>query len=95
MIDQAGRVPDTVYQELERRADLELRTRPENVKDRIVREREYNVIRTTSEEVFDFEYQPVKCRRPYRIVALRKNLSIEKGEAALFDERPVLLLHHE
>jgi len=86
MIDQAGRVPDTVYQELERRADLELRTRPENVKDRIVREREYKVIRTTSEEVFDFDYQPVKCRRPYRIVALRKNLSIEKGEAALFDD---------
>jgi hypothetical protein len=86
MIDQAGRVPGAVYQELERRADLELRTRPENVKDRIIREREYKVIRTTSEEVFDFEYQPLKCRQPYRIVALRKNLSIEKGEAALFDD---------
>jgi Transposase DDE domain group 1 len=86
MIAQAGRVPDTVYQELERRADLELRTRPENVKDRIVREREYKVIRTTSEEVFDFEYQPARCRESYRIVALRKNLSIEKGETALFDD---------
>ncbi|HEX6096773.1 MAG TPA: hypothetical protein VF432_10655 [Thermoanaerobaculia bacterium] len=86
MIAQAGRVPDTVYQELERRAELELRARPENVKDRIVREREYKVIRTTSEEVFDFEYQPVSCRRPYRIVALRKNLSIERGEEALFDD---------
>lgn len=62
MIAQAGRVPETVYQELERRADIELRTRLENVKDPIVREREYKVIRTTSEEVFDFEYQPVKCR---------------------------------
>ena len=36
--------------------------------------------------MFDFEYQPVKCRQPYRIVALRKNLSIERGEEALFDE---------
>lgn len=86
MIAQAGRVPDTVYQELERRADLELRKRPENVKDRIVREREYTVIRTTSEDVFDFEYQPGQCRQSYRIVALRKNLSIEKGEATLFDD---------
>ncbi len=86
MIAQAGRVPDTVYKELERQADIHLRTRPENVKDRIVREREYKVIRTTSEEVFDFEYKPVSCRKPYRIVALRKNLSIEKGEAALFDD---------
>jgi hypothetical protein len=86
MIAQAERVPNTVYQELERQADIHLRTRPENVKDRIVREREYKVIRTTSEEVFDFEYQPVSCRQSYRIVALRKNLSVEKGEAALFDD---------
>jgi Transposase DDE domain group 1 len=90
MIAQADSVSASVYQELVRRAEREVqtrtRTRPENVKDRIVREREYKVIRTTSEEVFDFEYQPVKCRKPYRIVALRKNLSIEKGEEALFDE---------
>jgi Transposase DDE domain group 1 len=90
MIAQAESVSTSLYQELVRRAEREVqtrtRTRPENVKDRIVREREYKVIRTTSEEVFDFEYQPVKCRQPYRIVALRKNLSIEKGQEALFDE---------
>ena len=34
----------------------------------------------------EFEYQPVKCRRSYRIVVLRKNLSIEKGEDVLFDD---------
>jgi hypothetical protein len=83
---EADRVPETLYQELERRADIELRARPENVKDRIVRKREFKVIRTKSEEVFEFEYQPMKCRRSYRIVALRKNLSVEKGEAVLFDD---------
>jgi hypothetical protein len=90
MIAQADSVSAALYQELVRRAEREVqtqgRTRPENVKDRIVREREYKVIRTTSEEVFDFEYQPVKCRESYRIVALRKNLSVEKGEEALFDQ---------
>jgi hypothetical protein len=90
MIAQADSVSASLYQELVRRAEREVqtrtRTRPENVKDRIVREREYKSIRTTSEEVFDFEYQPVKCRQAYRIVALRKNLSVEKGEEALFDE---------
>ena len=90
MIAQADRVAPSLYQDLVRRADYEVqtlpRTRPENVQDRIVREREYKVIRTTSEEVFEFEYQPVKCRRPYRVVVLRKNLSIEKGEVALFDD---------
>jgi hypothetical protein len=90
MIAQADHVAASLYQDLVRRADYEVqtrpRTRPENVKDRIVREREYKVIRTTSEEVFEFEYQPVKCRRSYRVVVLRKNLSIEKGEVALFDD---------
>ncbi len=28
----------------------------------------------------------IKCRQSYRIVVLRKNLSIEKGEEALFDD---------
>lgn len=90
VIAEADSVSASLYQELVRRAEYEVqtrgRTRPENVKDRIVREREYEVIRTTSEEVFDFEYQPVKCRQPYRMVALRKNLTIEKGETALFDK---------
>lgn len=90
LIAQAASVPAALYQELVRRAEYEIqtrgRTRPENVKDRIVREREYEVIRTTSEEIFDFEYQPGNCRQPYRMVALRKNLTVEKGEAALFDK---------
>lgn len=90
LIAEADGVPASLYQELARRAEYAVqtrgRTRPENVKDRIVREREYEVMRTTSEEVFDFEYQPVKCRQPYRMVALRKNLTIEKGETALFDK---------
>jgi hypothetical protein len=90
MIAQADQVASSLYQDLVRRAEYVVQTRPraraENVKDRIVREREYKVVRTTSEEVFEFEYQPVKCRRPYRIVVLRKNLTIAKGEVALFDD---------
>jgi hypothetical protein len=90
MIAQADQVAASLYQDLVRRAEYEVQTRPraraENVKDRIVREREYKAIRTTSEEVFEFECQPVKCRRSYRVVVLRKNLSIEKGEVALFDD---------
>ena len=90
LIARAEQVDASLYQNLVRRADYEVQTRArarsENVQDRIVREREYKVMRTTSEEVFEFEYQPVKCQRSYRIVVLRKNLSVEKGEVALFDD---------
>lgn len=90
MVERAENAPDSVYRDLERRAEREIltrpRTRPENVKERIVRQREFKAIRPKSEEVFDFEYTPVKCANPYRVVALRKNLSIEKGEDVLFEE---------
>ena len=51
-----------------------------------MREREFQNIRLVSEQVAEFGYQPTLCRRPYRVMVLRKNLSVEKGEAVLFDD---------
>ena len=34
----------------------------------------------------EFAYSPVKCHKSYRVVVLRKNLSIEKGDDVLFDD---------
>ena len=64
----------------------EPRERPENVKEQIVRERRFLNQRLASEQVAEFEYQPGKCQQSYRMIVLRKNLSIERGEKALFDE---------
>ena len=38
------------------------RRRPDNVKDRIVREREFDVLRLQSEEVAEFDYRPTACQ---------------------------------
>ena len=57
-----------------------------NEKERIVKEREYVNLHLNYEDVAEFEYQPGKCSRPYRVVALRKNISKMKGEHVLFDE---------
>jgi hypothetical protein len=62
------------------------RRRPENVKERIVRERAYKNIRLVSEHVAELPYQPTACKRSYRLVVLRKNLSVERGEHVLFDD---------
>lgn len=64
----------------------EPRQRPENVKDRIVKERKFEKIRTDSEAVAEFSYRPGKCQKTYRIVVIRKNLTVEKGDLALFDQ---------
>ena len=57
-----------------------------NEKERIVRERGYENLHLNFEDVAEFQYQPGKCSRPYRVVALRKNISKMKGEAVLFDK---------
>ena len=78
------------YAELERHAERVLKTVPRaraaNVKEQIVWEREFLNIALESEDVAEFEYQPTKCARPYRIVVVRKNLTVMKGEALLFDD---------
>ena len=64
----------------------EKREKPENVKKRIVIERNFDNINLNSEDVAEFDYRPGKCRNTYRMVVLRKNLSVEKGEQVLFDD---------
>jgi hypothetical protein len=60
------------------------RRRPENVKQRIVVENGYEDIRLQGEAVAEFLYRPTKCRRAYRVVVLRKNLSVAQGQSVLW-----------
>ena len=39
-----------------------------------------------SEEVAEFTHSPTWCHKTYRIVVVRKNISVEKGERRLFDK---------
>lgn len=62
------------------------RSRPEKVKRRIVREREYLNLRLKNESLAEFDYQPVACGQPYRMIVVKKNISKEKGDRVLFDD---------
>jgi hypothetical protein len=90
LIERAEGAPDELYHELVARAERAIatgpRTRPTNVKDAIVRERGYKVLRQKAQDVVEFSYRPGKCEKDYRVVALRKNLSVEKGDNVLFEE---------
>lgn len=86
----ADDLPESAWQRLERplryQIKTEPRTRPKNVKEPIVVEREFKNIRLVSEDVAEFEYRPTACRRSYRMIVVRKNLSEERGERVLFDD---------
>lgn len=61
------------------------RQRPDNVKEAVVVARGFENRRLVSEEVAEFNYQPTACRKTYRLIVLKKNISVEKGEQLLFD----------
>jgi hypothetical protein len=90
LIERAEGVDEAMYHELVTRAERQIatkeRTRPAKVKDDVVRERGYKVLRQRAEDVVEFSYRPGKCKRDYRVVALRKNISVERGENVLFEE---------
>jgi hypothetical protein len=62
------------------------RARRANTKQQIVNERGYLNLELNHEDVAVFDYRPGKCRRSYRVVALRKNISRSRGDHVLFDE---------
>jgi hypothetical protein len=86
----ANELPETAWKPLIRPAKhlvgTQERARPENVKEQVVKAREFENIRLVSENVAEFDYRPGRCRKMYRVVVVRKNLSVEKGEHRLFDD---------
>jgi hypothetical protein len=85
----AEALPDRAWRPLQRPARYEVKTaprqRPDNVKEAVVVARQFENQRLRSEEVAEFNYRPTACRKTHRMVVVKKNISVEKGEKLLFD----------
>jgi hypothetical protein len=85
----AADLPENAWQTLQRppryAVPTQARQRPDNIKEAIVVQREFQNTKLRSEQVAEFPYQPSACRQTYRMVVVRKNLSVEQGERLLFD----------
>ena len=86
-VNHAEGLRDEEYSELERRADQVFSAQPRakqpRVKERIVIERGYRNLQLISEEVAEFEHEPVRAKRSYRIVVVRKLILEERGQRCL------------
>ncbi len=86
----AENLPLSAWRRLRREPRYEVKTsprqRPENVKERIVEEREFENIRLQKEYVAEFSYRPTKCKEDYRVVVVWKDLEVTKGQLKLFDK---------
>lgn len=88
MVGRGEVVDENDYRELVRHADQAFAPRKERakqpwVKEQIVRERGYLNQCLAREDLAEFEYQPRKANRPYRIVVLRKTIVEERGQLCL------------
>lgn len=90
LIREADALPARAWTPLVRRPAYEVQTeprqRPVNVKAATIATRAFKNLRLKAEAVAAFSYQPVACTKTYRMVVVRKNISVEQGDQRLFDE---------
>jgi hypothetical protein len=89
LVARAEGLPAERYSELERPARYTIKTVPrqtrERHRERVVSERQFRTLKLLGEEVAEFEYRPVACEKAYRVVVLRKKLTVQRGQLWLFE----------
>jgi hypothetical protein len=90
LVKLADELAASAWRPLERLPKYEILTEPRQkahrYKEEIVVEKEYTNKVLIGEDIAEIEYQPVKCKKPYRVVIVRKNISVKEGERHLVDE---------
>jgi hypothetical protein len=90
VVQLADALPANAWKPLERLPKYDILTEPRakafRYKEQIVIEKEFKNQKLAGEDVAEMDYQPLKCARKYRLIAVRKNISVQKGEQALLDE---------
>lgn len=90
VVQLAEALPAEAWQALERLPRYEVATepreKPENVKEQVVRFKGYLNKVLVGESVAELAYQPGKCAQTYRLVVVRKNISVQQGEKVLLDD---------
>lgn len=86
----AQQIEEDQWEPFERMPKYQIQTEPRGrrfrYKEYLVVQKGYTNIKLDGESLTEFMYKPSKCKRSYRVIVLRKNLTTKKGEQALFDE---------
>ena len=90
LYDKVEELPEKSWKKLKREPRYDVKTeprkRPQNVKQQIVKDREFTDIQLVDEYVAEFTYRPTKCNKDFRVVVVWKDLEVHKGENKLFDD---------
>ena len=88
LVHLANGLPSSDWRPLDRsrKKAEEPRSRRPNVKEERVVEKGWKNLVLLGEELAEFEYQPRKCSRPYRMVVIRKEIEERMGQAVLIKD---------
>ena len=92
LVKTADSLEETAWKPLRRRKPSPPKTarrrRRPNHKQEIVIEKGYQNKKLKREWIAEFDYQPGKCSRSYRMVVVRKEVEVTSGQQHLFDDTP-------
>jgi len=90
LVALAEALENGAWKPFEREPKYEILTEPRpqafRYKEQVVVERQFENQKLVGESLAEIQYQPHRCRRQYRVIILRKNISVQQGERALFDK---------
>ena len=92
VVGLAQALPESAWQPLARVPKYTILTEPRakgfRHKEQIVIERGSENQKRMGESVAELEYRPAQCQSSYRLVILRENISVQRGEQALLEAVP-------
>ncbi len=99
LVEIAENLDESAWKPMRRRRSLKKpsanpRTKRKRVKEKIVEQNGYLNKQLASERIAEFDYQPGKCNRSYRVIVLHKEVHVKRGQMRLFDkEEPVYFFY--
>lgn len=85
-VGRAKALADEAWEPFARPESQAKRRRPINVKKAVTEKRGFRNLELEHEHIAEIEYRPGKCQRLYRLVILRKRISVTQGQLQLADE---------
>ncbi|QDU89006.1 hypothetical protein Pla175_23910 [Pirellulimonas nuda] len=99
LVKIAEKLPESAWKRLTRRRaskqpSASSRAKRGRFKQQVVVENGYRNKKLAGERIAEFDYQPGKCGRAYRVVVLQKEVHLTRGQERLFDtEEPVYFFY--
>ena len=90
LVKIADELAQSTWRPMERLPKYEIHSEPRKkafrYKEQIVIEKEFKNQKLVGEDITEIDYKPYKCKTKYRVIILRKNISVQQGEKVLVDE---------